>query len=370
MKRLRARLVAVLAVICLAALGSATAPALAQSDSRAPGRIVAVGGVALDNPNLVVEVLVAPRPGQSQSAAAAAALAGQGARPFTPAELSDGFGFTGLKWPQAGSGPEVAQVYNPTGEEGGVRPSFLADAQAVWNAVPHSYFSFDVTSYIDASCGSLIRECPGKQEADSTHWVGWVGLRDKFTLAVTWFDRAALDADVAMNTNFDWVGNGCAGNNGGYDALSVLIHELGHVAGLDHSTDTGSVMYTPYDGAQCALGADDVDALTLLYPELVATVSGTVTGPNGPVAGAQVRLPEIGASTSTNSDGAFSFSGVAGHLTYDLVVTAEGYQSYTGVVSVDADPTTVTTIQLTTGDSGGGGGGSGGPPACHPRFGC
>ncbi len=33
-----------------------------------------------------------------------------------------------------------------------------------------------------------------------------------------------------------------AGDSTSYDYITLLIHETGHVAGLDHSTESGSVM--------------------------------------------------------------------------------------------------------------------------------
>jgi hypothetical protein len=46
----------------------------------------------------------------------------------------------------------------------------------------------------------------------------------------------------------------------------VLLHENGHVAGLDHATSTSSIMYPSYQGVRCSLGALDRAAIRTLYP--------------------------------------------------------------------------------------------------------
>ena len=38
------------------------------------------------------------------------------------------------------------------------------------------------------------------------------------------------------------------------------------VLGLDHSNDTGAVMYPSYQQADCTLGQDDINGIRALYP--------------------------------------------------------------------------------------------------------
>ena len=46
---------------------------------------------------------------------------------------------------------------------------------------------------------------------------------------------------------------------------TVLLHENGHVAGLDHASSTASVMYPFYQGARCTLDRLDQQAIRTLY---------------------------------------------------------------------------------------------------------
>ena len=51
----------------------------------------------------------------------------------------------------------------------------------------------------------------------------------------------------------------------GTDLESVALHELGHVLGLDHSSDAASVMYAIYGGPRRALTLDDIAGIESIY---------------------------------------------------------------------------------------------------------
>jgi len=48
---------------------------------------------------------------------------------------------------------------------------------------------------------------------------------------------------------------------------AVISHEIGHAIGLGHSPNDGNLMFWTPTPKRFALGADDVDALTYLYPK-------------------------------------------------------------------------------------------------------
>lgn len=70
-----------------------------------------------------------------------------------------------------------------------------------------------------------------------------------------------LAGDVIFNTSNMF---GIQSANG-FDIYTTMIHEMGHVLGLDHSTDPASVMYSTYTGPRAGLAASDTAAIQGLY---------------------------------------------------------------------------------------------------------
>ena len=238
--------------VCAFALVCAPASA---ADRESVDRVVAATGVAhLADGKATVEVLVAVRAGQSAREQTRAALAGQGAKP-----VADEYSFTGLFWDVL----PVVQNYNPAGEPIPAA-QLLWNTHSPWSTVSGSRYGFSRGS-ITNRCPSLVRECPGKQVNDRLNDVGWAKLSGRNTLGVTWSTSGLDEADMAINTAFRWHA-GCTNVANSFDLQTVFLHENGHVAGLDHSTDRGAVMYPSYQSARCSLGADDQAGIRALYP--------------------------------------------------------------------------------------------------------
>lgn len=142
-----------------------------------------------------------------------------------------------------------------------------------------------------------------------------------------------------------------------FNHLGTMVHELGHVIGLRHSSaylpgagrllplaiGNAPTMY-PYaipnnDAASATLEADDIAGITDLYPAAIAastyaTLSGTVTrcASDQPVHGVNVRA----VSTSNNLVQVTRYTGFDGNLTgrYEMKVPAGTYKLIIEVMSL------------------------------------
>lgn len=242
-------------------LSACVALVATSAASGAPNRVVAVDGVrVIDGQVANVHILVAVAPGQSVADAKRRALAGQGARAATPNRIRpprrSGFSFTGLVWDVL----PVTQNYNPRGERV-AGESELTATHATWsNAGSRFGFTYGGRT---SRCPSLVAEC-GNQTFDGNNDVAWAAL-EPGTLGVTWSSSSVDEADMAMTTRVQW-STGCRQVGNAFDAQSVFLHENGHVAGLDHTTDRNAVMFPSYQAARCALGSDDMAGIQTLYP--------------------------------------------------------------------------------------------------------
>jgi hypothetical protein len=77
------------------------------------------------------------------------------------------------------------------------------------------------------------------------------------------------DADVYTNTKYSYTSSGeNDGCSGEYDINGIMVHEVGHVIGLGHSTVSGATMYPSVAACNIAnrtLEADDLAGKNDLY---------------------------------------------------------------------------------------------------------
>jgi hypothetical protein len=243
---------AMVGAVALMGLLATAAPAVAKD------RVIAVDGVSKANADLRVEILVHVPEGQSASAAAERALAGQGARKAPEAPQENSYSFTGLRWATL----PVVQNYNGAGSPPLDGKTALTNTYGDWSSVPESDYRIQY-GQDTTRCPSLVRECKGAQRNDDRNDVGWARLQNG-TLGVTWSTSGRTEADMAINTIYRW-STGCNAPSGSFDLESVYLHENGHVAGLDHSTDINAVMYPSYQTSRCALAQDDKNGIAALY---------------------------------------------------------------------------------------------------------
>ncbi len=347
------------ALIALGIISSeSTVNAAVPSGSPGEPQVVSALGVArIQGQDVLVDVLVAVPPGADAHTAAAAALADQGARPFQSAGLgSKGFTLTGLKWDNL----PVSQNYNASNEPSslnGAGQTALTNTHSTWDGVATSSFDIDFGALTDR-CPSLVKECQGPQLFDGFNDVAWLRMGGR-TLGVTWYGTTTDEADMALNTRYNWDDDGSD-----IDVETVFLHENGHVVGLGHSNDAGSVLLPSYHGVDRDLGTDDEEGATFLYDSAITgNVSGTITDGTNPVAGATVVLEGTSLQATTAADGAYTISGVPDPVTYTVTASADGLDSAT-ISRLTVDGATAADFTLTPAGDGDDGGG---PPPCRGK---
>ncbi|MCH7648571.1 MAG: matrixin family metalloprotease [Thaumarchaeota archaeon] len=336
-------------------------PVFAQGQDSAPGKpeVIAVSGI-VPGKDLIVHVWVVVPPGTDKHEAAAAALANQGARPFT----HDEFTTIALKWDQfsdSNTGNDfVKQYYNPVDDPTGGGENALTSTHASWTNVEPSIFAFQYGGVTDR-CPSLVKECRGPQTFDGFNDVAWLRLSGSTTLGVTWSGTSTDEADMALNTKFNWATDGV--NDADFDVETVYLHENGHAAGLGHSEDINAIMYPYYQGPNRVLQDDDIDGINFLYPPVSNDAAPTVsiTSPTSTTFTlddfitftATANDPEDGNLTSSliwtsNKDGQI---GTGGSFTLDTLsnniheITASVTDS---LLNTSSDSITITVGEITT----------------------
>jgi predicted Zn-dependent protease len=126
---------------------------------------------------------------------------------------------------------------------------------------------------------------------------------------------AIIEADVAINSSYPFSTNGAANT---YDLESTLVHEVGHLLGLDHSGIVGATMQ-PTQGLNVTgdpaltmrtLSDDDLAGIRSIYGQRAAFAVGSIAGQVNYGAGAHVWAENfytgrvVGGSI-TKSDGSY-----------------------------------------------------------------
>lgn len=148
-----------------------------------------------------------------------------------------------------------------------------------------------------------------------------------------------LAGDIVLNSSYAFRMGGAPG---GFDLYTMMMHEMGHVLGLDHIADPNSVMADKYTGPRAGLAAGDVAAVQNLYDarmpdahEMLSTSSGSaapmpITDGSGNYA-APVVEGEI--STQGGRD-LYQFTTTGTALSATVAIQTSGISTLTPLVTI------------------------------------
>lgn len=260
-------------VLAMAILGALASPAPGLA-GMAPARAAGSHALALevhraDGPPVLLQFLVA-----AANADEAVATARQTAVLLVPGgQLSDSdvsAQWAPWGWTWDDDELPVSVAYNPTGAPELVGPQAVVAGLQTWSSVADSRFAFRYVGITD-NVASILESGP-----DGENVISWAAMpcNPGCVLGVT-SKETAHEVDMLLNSNPEAATQ--AGIPGGaLDWRTVMLHEMGHMAGLEHScpvpfgpcteAELAAVMHYHYRGVLRKLESDDIAGLVALYP--------------------------------------------------------------------------------------------------------
>ena len=277
---------------------------------------------------------------------------------------------TPSRWFEADSGAAITMYINSSGQAGAPTQGVdqIRQGEAAWSNDPQANFRYAEGGFTTAAgmrydgVNAISFNDPDGTMDPPVSCSG--------TLAMGGFFRSTTESMVVNGTTFMRILDGDVVFNDGWQGCGfyetfanfaeVATHELGHVLGLGHSTDTTATMYASahFDGRGPSLKADDLAALRSIYPTPGltlafstpangATVSGSTTvglTASGGVAPYTYQVRLDGGSLSSSA----SFS-------WNTAAVANGVHTLSATVTDSGGRTASASIQVSVSNGGGGG---------------
>lgn len=217
-------------------------------------------------PPALLQFLVAARSPEEAESAVRAALSALPVEPRTPTATA-----AWRPWGWAWNDHElpVPVAYNPTGAPPAAGPQALITGLQAWSTVEGSRFAFTYAGITERSA-SILQAGP-----DGENVVSWAYLPcDRGCVLGLTSKETVHEVDILFNSNPNALTE--LGLETVLDWRTIILHELGHMAGLEHSCpapwgpctpeEIAAVMYFQYTGINRTLTADDRAGIRALYP--------------------------------------------------------------------------------------------------------
>lgn len=264
-------LAALAALLCASAASAEVAPLVAS--------MVNAEGVINGKPVLIEMIVAAPAGTDSQQLSAMAIAEAR----KLGAQVDDGFTTTVGVYPQffdkTGKNNTVTVSYNPSGAPVAGTQAALQAALDSWSSVKGSTFryTFGGVTTRQPALGDGFNDVywlPGTQDCNQGCVLGrTTTLFNRLTAAIVEFDME-LFAYPGL-----WSTSPPSAANPAIDVQTVFLHELGHAAGIGHTTDQPAVMY-PFlflNEQKQQLTPDETSALVFLYGPKTPTLASSST---------------------------------------------------------------------------------------------
>lgn len=162
--------------------------------------------------------------------------------------------------------------------------ALIVESFEVWNSVDGSFLHLNFGGLTDETAIGYKRDCGYSGNVNLVRFVesDWPHASRAIALTSVTFDAyngVMVDADIEMNATNRLFGaldgndpiGSCANTDGlaRDDIKNVLVHEVGHLVGLDHSTDETATMFDSANTCEVFkrdLADDDIECFTAAYP--------------------------------------------------------------------------------------------------------